>query len=218
MRGGHQEDTMDLDTLLSNTADGVCAVNGDSRIALWNRAAEKILGYPARDVIGKPCCEVFVGRDGAGNRLCYQGCHVLTLVKRGEQVQHFDMATRTKSGRPVWLDISILTLPGARRDTPITVHLFRDVTASHEIEALVRERMANAAPPPSDPGGPAPDLTRRELEVLRLMAGGANTRAMADRLHVSPATVRNHVQNILGKLGAHSRLEAVAYATQHRLL
>jgi DNA-binding NarL/FixJ family response regulator len=35
---------------------------------------------------------------------------------------------------------------------------------------------------------------------------------------VSPATIRNHVQNILGKLGAHSRLEAVAYANRHRLI
>ena len=41
---------------------------------------------------------------------------------------------------------------------------------------------------------------------------------MAERLHVSPATVRNHVQNIAGKLGVHSRLEAVAFATKHRLL
>jgi two-component system nitrate/nitrite response regulator NarL len=50
------------------------------------------------------------------------------------------------------------------------------------------------------------------------MATGANTRTVAEQLHVSPATVRNHVQNLLGKLGVHSRLEAVAYATNHRLL
>ena len=53
---------------------------------------------------------------------------------------------------------------------------------------------------------------------MRLIASGANTRAMAQRLHVSPTTVRNHVQHILGKLGVHSRLEVVAYATRHRLL
>ena len=58
-------------------------------------------------------------------------------------------------------------------------------------------------------------LTRRELEVLRLMAGGANTKALAERLHVSPATVRNHAQNIFAKLGVHSRLEAVAHVTTH---
>ncbi|MBI4010672.1 MAG: response regulator transcription factor [Candidatus Rokubacteria bacterium] len=99
------------------------------------------------------------------------------------------------------------------------VHLFRDVTGAHEIEALIRQRLAAATPQPSsNGGGPVPELTRRELEILRLIAGGANTRIMAEKLHVSPATVRNHVQNIFGKLGVHSRLEAAAFATRHGLL
>jgi PAS domain S-box-containing protein len=213
-----QEGGMDLDALLGLTADGVCAVDSDGKIAYWNRPAEKILGHSAREVVGRSCCEVFVGRDASGNRLCYKGCHVLTLVSRGEPVQHFDMATRTKAGKPVWLDISILVVPGARPETSTTVHLFRDVTASKEIEILVRERLAQALPSPSRESEPQPELTRRELEILRLVAAGANTRAMAERLHVSPATVRNHVQHILAKLGVHSRLEAAAYATRHRLL
>ncbi len=209
---------MELNGWLTNTADGVCAVGSDGKIALWNRAAENILGYTPREVLGRPCCEVFVGRDASGNRLCHQGCHVLTLVRQGEPVQHFEMATRTKAGKPVWLDISILAVPGSHRDVSTTVHLFRDVTVAHEIEALVRQRLTQAAPASPDGGAPDAQLTRRELEILRLMAGGANTRTMAERLHVSPATVRNHVQNILGKLGVHSRLEAAAYATRHRLL
>lgn len=209
---------MDLNGLLANTADGVCAVTSDGKIILWNRAAEKILGYAAREVIGRPCCEVFVGRDGAGNRLCYQGCHVLTQVREGELVQHFDMASRTKAGKPVWLNISIVVVPGTRRDLSTTVHLFRDVTTSREIETLVRERLAQTKSDSAVSSTPSAQLTRRELEILRLMASGANTKAMADRLHVSPATVRNHVQNILGKLGVHSRLEAVAHATRYRLL
>jgi two-component system nitrate/nitrite response regulator NarL len=61
-------------------------------------------------------------------------------------------------------------------------------------------------------------LTRREREVLGLMGKGLNTASMAERLHLSRATVRNHVQNILLKLGVHSRLEAVAHGLRHRLL
>jgi PAS domain S-box-containing protein len=216
-RSGLQEASMDLDRLLANTADGVCAIGADGRIVLWNRSAERLLGHTAREVVGRPCCEVFVGRDPAGNRLCYQGCHVQTLVKRGEPIEHFEMATRTKAGRPVWLDISILTVPGARPEATTTVHLFRDVTTSHEVEALVRKRLAEARPAPED-GQPPLELTRRELDILRLMVAGASTRAMAERLHVSPVTVRNHVQHILGKLGVHSRLEAAAYATRRGLV
>ncbi len=210
---------MDLDGLLTNTADGVCAVAADGKIVLWNRSAERILGHTARDVLARPCCEVFVGRDRAGNRLCYQGCHVMTLVRRGEPVQHFEMATRTKAGKPVWLDISVIVVPGSTREPSITVHLFRDVTVAHEIEELVRQRLVAASPAPANgAGADGQALTRRELEILRLMAGGANTRAMAEKLTVSPATVRNHVQNIFGKLDVHSRLEAAAYATRHGLV
>lgn len=209
---------MDLNGLRINSGDGVCAVTSDGKIIVWNRAAEKILGYSAREVIGRPCCEVFVGRDSAGNRLCYPGCHVMTLVKQGETLEHFDMATQTKAGKPMWLDVSIMMVPGSRSDLSKTVHLFRDVTVSREIETLVRERLAQTRGPSGDPVALPVDLTRREIEILRLMAGGANTKAMAERLHVSAATVRNHVQNILGKLEVHSRLQAVAYATHHGLL
>ncbi len=211
---------MDLDELLSNTADGVCAITGEGKITLWNRSAEKILGYTAREVVGRPCCDVFVGRDTTGNRLCYRGCHVQSLVKMGEPVQHFEMATRTKTGKPVWIDISILVVPGSRNGLQSTVHLFRDVTAPHEMEAVLRERLTQAKPVPAAVAGEpsSTPLTRREIEILRLMTGGANTKTMAERLHVSPATVRNHVQNIFGKLGVHSRLEAVAHVTTHGLL
>jgi PAS domain S-box-containing protein len=210
---------MDLDELLSNTADGVCAITADGKITLWNRAAEKILGYTAREVVGRPCCDVFVGRDPAGNRLCYQGCHVQSLVKMGEPVQHFEMATRTKAGKPVWLDVSILVVPGSRNGLQSTVHLFRDTTVSQEMAALLRERSAQARPAPAVAGGElSTPLTRREIEILRLMTSGANTKTMAAKLNVSPATIRNHVQNIFGKLGVHSRLEAVAYVTNHGLL
>lgn len=54
------------------------------------------------------------------------------------------------------------------------------------------------------------DLTPREIDVLRELAAGHSTEAIADELGLSVNTVRNHVQSVLTKLGAHSRLEAVA--------
>jgi PAS domain S-box-containing protein len=209
---------MDLNVLLGQTADGVCGVNENGQIALWTQSAEKILGYSALEVMGRLSCEVFVERDAPGNRLCYRGCHVLTLAPQREPVQHVAMATQTKAGKRVWLDISILIVPDGRSDAPSTLHLFRDVTASKEIEALLRQRFAQAQPAAPPAGPPPPELTRRELEILRLIASGASTAKITERLHVSRTTVRNHVQNILAKLAVHSRLEAVAYATRHRLV
>jgi len=205
-----------LDQALAGSGDGAFVVGADGRIVLWNRAAQRILGYTAREVIGRPCCDVFVGRDDDRNRLCDQGCHVMTLVKMGEPIQTFDMSTRTKAGTPVWITVSILVVPPNGTVGTLTIHLFRDVTATKELLTLIQERLS---PPTSDAGAAASRvLTRRELELLRLMTLGLNTAAAAERLHVSPATIRNHVQNIFGKLGVHSRLEAVAYANKHRLL
>ena len=57
-------------------------------------------------------------------------------------------------------------------------------------------------------------LTRRELEILQLLARGLNNEIISRPLYISPTTTRNHIQNILGKLGVHSKLEAVAYAVR----
>jgi DNA-binding NarL/FixJ family response regulator len=56
------------------------------------------------------------------------------------------------------------------------------------------------------------------MEVLRFLAAGRSTRQMAEDLYVSPATVRTHVEHILGKLRAHSRLEAVVVGARKGLL
>jgi DNA-binding NarL/FixJ family response regulator len=55
-------------------------------------------------------------------------------------------------------------------------------------------------------------LTPREREVLRCMVAGLGRKAVAERLFLSPHTVRTHMQNVLGKLGVHSTLAAVALA------
>jgi DNA-binding NarL/FixJ family response regulator len=72
-----------------------------------------------------------------------------------------------------------------------------------------------------DRGGerkPIEPLTSRELEVLRALTEGLSTPEICDRLFIAPNTLRTHVQNIMGKLRVHSKLEAVAFALRHRLV
>jgi DNA-binding NarL/FixJ family response regulator len=64
--------------------------------------------------------------------------------------------------------------------------------------------------PPRGVPASAPPLTPRELEVLHQLAAGLQNKKIAQELNLSVATVRNHVHNILGKLGVHSKLEAVS--------
>lgn len=62
------------------------------------------------------------------------------------------------------------------------------------------------------------DLTDREREVLTALAGGGTNKAIAAELHLSVNTVRNYVQSILTKLGAHSKLEAVSTAVREGII
>lgn len=63
----------------------------------------------------------------------------------------------------------------------------------------------------------APQLTDRETEVLRLVAKGLSYKQIAERLVISHRTVQNHVQNTLGKLQLHNRVELVRYAIERGL-
>ena len=69
-----------------------------------------------------------------------------------------------------------------------------------------------AGPLDEQPRAPHPHLTPRQAEVLRLLEQGRSTKQIADELHVSPETVRNHVRHLFRALGVNSRLEAVAAA------
>lgn len=94
------------------------------------------------------------------------------------------------------------------------------------VEQAPRERPSRQAPP----GGSAPGrhkwsraslaefLTPREWAVLEGLVHGESTTALAARLGVRPATARTHVQNLLGKLCVHTRLEAVSLAVEHQLV
>jgi DNA-binding NarL/FixJ family response regulator len=78
-------------------------------------------------------------------------------------------------------------------------------------------RMA-AAPPAAGAGASdVPTLTERETEVLRMVATGLSYKQIATRLVLSHRTVQNHVQNTLGKLQLHNRVELVRYAIERGL-
>ena len=83
-----------------------------------------------------------------------------------------------------------------------------------ELLARVRLRLPAA---PEEPPLPS-DLTKRELEVLRLLSEGLSQKEIVATLVISSKTVAAHIQHILGKLGVHSRAQAVAHAYRRGLL
>src|SRR5439155_884364 len=86
--------------------------------------------------------------------------------------------------------------------------------STDELLARVRVRLP---PAPETPPLPS-DLTKRELEVLRLLSEGLSQKEIAVSLVISSKTVAAHIQHVLGKLGVHSRTQAVAQAYRRGLL
>jgi PAS domain S-box-containing protein len=211
-------ESTDVLDLFTRTTDGVMAVDPACRVILWNSAAESVLGYTAAEVLGRACHDVVRGRDAVGNLFCHPHCSVLTMVRRDEMAHAYDLTTQSKDGSERRLNVSTVLVPGAGGN--IVVHLFRDVTAAHRGRAAdaVAGGRGDSAQPSSPPAPFSCQLTAREREILCLMARGEGTQAMARRLFISTATVRNHTQSILTKLAVHSRLEAVALAFRNGII
>lgn len=100
-------------------------------------------------------------------------------------------------------DTAVLELEAARS-------AFEALGAAPELAAL----KSLTTPAAADRHG----LSRRELEVLRLVAAGKSNREIAAALVISEHTVARHVQNIFGKLGLSSRSAATAFAFEHELV
>ncbi|MDE2060104.1 MAG: PAS domain-containing protein, partial [candidate division NC10 bacterium] len=126
----------------AETADGVFVSAPSGEILFCNRAAETILEASAQQVVGQQCREFFNGRDSNGHQLCQWPCPLKRTLSRGDLIQHFEMATRTRTGKPLWIDVSCVALPCEDNQPPTVVHLFRDVTAAHQLEVLVRQQLA----------------------------------------------------------------------------
>lgn len=136
---------------------------------------------------------------------------VLVLSASGE---HADVLEAVKSGATGYLLKSASTkeLTDAVRRTAVGDAVFTPGLAGLVLGEYRRLATEPAAGTPEDPK--APRLTDRETEVLRLVAKGLSYKQIAERLVISHRTVQNHVQNTLGKLQLHNRVELVRYAIE----
>ncbi|WP_197087517.1 response regulator transcription factor [Micromonospora sp. HK10] len=112
------------------------------------------------------------------------------LVKSAAPAEFLDAVGRTAAGEPVFT-------PG--------------------LAGLVLGEYRRLAAGPATAHDAAPRLTERETEVLRLVAKGLSYKQIAERLGLSHRTVQNHVQNTLGKLHLHNRVELTRYAIERGL-
>ena len=211
--GGALAELLDV---LGRTADAMLAIDGDFRIIAWNEAATELLGYPPAGALGRPCYEILCWRDRCGGAVCDGFCPAASPGEPDEVIETREVLGRSAAGKTLWLSASTIVPPAELRDQCRLVHLIREVALPPELEPVVVERLEGWSPATAAGDGRLDVLTPRERDVLHLLTEGLDGAAIADRLFVSPATVRNHIQHILGKLGVHSRVEAVALALRRR--
>jgi DNA-binding CsgD family transcriptional regulator len=205
--------------LLSSGEPPAFATDGDNRVVFWNLGAERVLGRRAEKALGRHCYEFVAGRDVFGNRFCQAECTVVAATRRGETVRTFELAAPDVTGAPCHLNVTILAIPGSHPDAFTVVHMLAPIDNSSRLartldqlrELRAEDYATRRARTPSGRAGPAP-LTSRETEILRRIALGLQNKEIADGLGLSPATVRNHVHNVLEKLAVHSKLEAISLA------
>jgi len=146
-----------------------------------------------------------------GLRVAHPAARVLVLSASGEQQDVLDAVKAGAVGyllksaaRPEFLDAVRRTAGGDAVFTP-------------GLAALVLGEFRRLALGAGQDDADTPRLTERETEVLRMVATGLSYKQIAARLVLSHRTVQNHVQNTLGKLQLHNRVELVRYAIEHGL-
>ena len=180
----------DVERAMTDVSVPSYIIDRDGAIAWLNPAAERVVG----DVRGRRFTDVVA----AGDRPRARETFARKIVGK-KKVTDTEVDLLGPDGREVSVEVSSVPL----REGQQIVGVFGLLTR-----------------PPSPPRTPRPhpSLTPRQLEVLRMLAQGSSTQQIADELHLSRETVRNHVRGILHALDVHSRVEAVATARAESIL
>lgn len=212
--------------LVDGTTDAAFVLDPNGHVAAWNSAAERLFAIPAREALGKSCSQVLRGVDECG-RVCGTECVVKEHASKNTPLSNYDVKVDTPAGKR-WCNMSVLMPVNRGTASGYTLHVARPNDLQKRFENLMRDFVvAETDLPPASvrelvsikrSTTHMAELSKRETEVLQLLAKGRSTAQMAAELFISQTTVNNHVQRILKKLSAHTRLEAVRRAEQARLI
>lgn len=212
----------DIVSIVNGTGDPAFAIDGQGLIAVWNRAAEEVFSIASADACGIKCSEVIKGVDECGI-VCSDDCIVLQHSEDEPALRNFDLLVETPNGKN-WFNSSLICLHCSGESSPYKIHILRQIDLQKRLEMSVRQFLVNETDVSDDQAATLKSaghsmlrdvsLTQREIEVLKLRAEGMSSPVIAEKLYISSATVNNHLQHVLKKLNAHSRIEAV-YRAEH---
>ena len=218
---------MKADQIVERASGPAVATDADNRIVGWNQAARKLFGWSEKQgtFAGKRLHELLTICDTFGNPYKSDGQPLWELATRGEPVSNYELQIRQPDGTAMRISVSAIVVLGPDDLEYLVVYLMRPVyrrrrsdeaidrILSMSVDELHRTGVLSGGVEQTEQ-----QLTRREIQVLRRLAHGNSNDEIARELNLSVHTVRSHVQNLLKKLGAHSKLEAVTRAFEQRLI
>ena len=215
----------ELFSLLEHTADAAYTVTEGGEICSWNHAAERLLGFPAKEVLHRNIDEVLDARDALGTPALAGGSEAMTRTwdAASSGVPNFDLEVRTRSSDRIWVNVSTIVFDNSRTGRRLFVRLAHDVDKRHRNEELLNRMIEGARQFVSlseDVANHAPvaTLSEQERRILTLFAEGSDPATIAHTLGISPQTLRNHLHHINRKLRTHNRLEAVVHAQRRGII
>lgn len=182
----------------------VWVTDPDRNLRFVNGRAATLLAVSASECLGKPCYAIVSGVDLSGEPFCRPDCQLEHLVRNGSGgIEPIEMGIVGAAAKVRWVKVLAIPVTGSRQTNTLLVHCALDHDKSRRVETYLSRLLSHRLRSSSDWARRPLPLTKRESEVLALLAAGENTRSLSERSYVSHATVRNHVQHVLSKLGAH---------------
>ncbi len=215
---------------MASTHMGAFVVDERRRVVFWNDGAARLLGYAAEEAAGLRCCDI-VGGSAANSADCAHclGPNTWAELLEGEVVRRVVTATASDGTRK---PVRMTTMMGHNADgSTRVIHFVREPRSASTGPMVPGSSEGDGRATRSDVNGTAaatgratggadsrraitPTLTKREREVLKLLATGLSNGEIAGALRISPITARNHVTSVIEKLGVKTRLQAVVVATR----
>jgi PAS domain S-box-containing protein len=204
---------------VEGTADAAFAVDAAGLISGWNKAAAELFGLSEAEAMSVRCHKILQCSDENGV-ISSEHCVIERAAQDNRPLVNFDLRVQTKTGKQ-WCNLSTLIARDPASGARHAIYVVRPREMRKRLEQALSEfvrmqakRGPNCAPMISSAATPGINvrLTTREVEVLKSLAKGHSTRAIANQLNISSATVNNHIKHILTKLDAHTRLEAIRHA------
>lgn len=199
---------------VDGTADAMFAVDAAGRISAWNNAAAELFGRSEKEVLTLPCHEIL--QCSTDNEMFRsEQCVLARVAQDNLPLANFDLRLQTKIGKQ-WCNLSTLIASDPNSGACQTLFIVRPREIRKRLEQALSEFVRtcgrNGSNGTSINSAINMRLTTREIEVLKSLAKGYSTRAIASQLNISAATVNNHIKHILTKFDVHTRLEAIRHA------